>query len=159
MTNNINAIATANNINGDFFVVPNYPMKVSDWVIEEISNEMVQYGREISLLNNETFNEDDPFIQVWIKTDSCDNCNDHRFNVIIDDEVYMTRIKGDIPYSIIKDLKEGETKTIVFPCTAYNDRKERTKVNVPMTLTASQLKYRYRGFGTFHEVMNNLIMQ
>ena len=79
-------------------------------------------------------------VQIWIcSDDGSDNWTDH--GCPIDNESFP----GWLPSWLIRDMKEGDTIEIDLP-----------KFNAVLKLTAAQLKYRYKGFGKFEDVLERI---
>lgn len=78
-------------------------------------------------------------VQVWIVSEESDNWADH--GSPIDGKFFIS----NLPTWMIKDMIEGDTIEIDLP-----------NHNAVLKLTAAQLKYRYKRFGTFENVLKQL---
>lgn len=143
--------------NADIFIVPNSAAKISNYFNPENAlTEMNTLCKD----NGCQFDPDrDLLIQVWMCSDDLksDNLDGHGFSFRMDDNRYVVwgrSIPSRIPASMI-NMKEGETKIINLNNIEAENFLDDSKVSVNLQLTvkASQLDYRYRGFGKFEDAM------
>lgn len=142
----INNTVKANNesvFNGEFFIIPNsastFSDDANDYWSRDICKEMKRFGF--------TPQKGDKFIEVWVATPDDENSNwsAHRWEF-----QRMTGIENDrfplyLPYKFLKNLEEGDTLEL---------RRNDGRV---FRITANQLSYRYRRFGAFEKVLNQLV--
>ena len=126
--------------NAEMFIIPNsiYREEGSDYNYwwKGIDTKYENYfGKEFS--EKEKGNR--RLVQIWTCSEDSDNWTDH--GCPIDNHVFP----GWLPSWLIRDMKEGDTIEIDLP-----------KFNAVLRLTAAQLKYRYRRFGTFENVLRQL---
>ena len=147
-------------VRGDIFIIPNIAEKFVDssspeWVKEKL-NRLV--GIEPK--------DDDKMVEVWITSPKVDNWQDNfagfqREIGLIKDEAEENlweekrgeaRLLGyfprHIPASIFAGKKEGDE--INLHCPEYN---------VDIVLTCQQRNYRYSSFGTFEDVLKNVLRE
>lgn len=151
-------------INGKLFIIPNAPtgksddMKDEDWnlIRESLDRILFPYGLEASEEAN---------VEVWAFSPEVDNWSDHWSdfyewlggeNVSIESPLSEEECKARwrraisnsfpkyLPVEILRNLKEGDTLTLY--------RFDGLKVN----LKIAQLDGRYRQFGTFEKVLEQL---
>lgn len=136
----------SNTINGIIFIIPNSPERVNKKEdLDDFEQKWIN-GIENTLKAVGINSIDSPLIQVWAANDECDNFECHYWD-------YFKMIPQEkpksfpryLPYSVLKDLKEGDTLTLNH------------ESGVTIKLTASQLKARYRNFGAFETVLNKLV--
>ena len=129
--------------NVDIFIIPNEMYDInSDWNKNNPSNKWIE-DKCSKVLGMKS--ESGKYIQIWTVGHDCDNwsCScDHCPANIEGDEGF--RYPELIPIELVRDLKEGETKTVETGTMVIN-------------MTAKQLSYRYRSFGAFEEVMKRYL--
>ena len=79
------------------------------------------------------------YVQVWITSKESDNWADHTCPI---DGGYFV---PNLPVWMIGKMKEGDTITLDLP-----------NHDAVLKLTAAQLKYRYKGFGKFEDVLKRI---
>ena len=133
-----------NTVNLNCFIVPNDGMRFNLF-LDCLRKSMKKDLNNIGIVPEDT----DDMIQVWISAENEDNCSDHGFPDDIlktlgleDESRFDRRCPKFLPYSILKDVKEGDVKQFVAPNGAM--------INIKF----EQLPYRYRRFGTFEETLN-----
>ena len=134
-------------IKGRIFIIPNSPFKKSvegdeSWqrLVENLAPRLKNFGLKVE--------DNEPMVQVWAANEECDNFSNHYSHyakMLGEEEVYNKRFPSYLPYSIIKDLKEGETLTL------------RREDGLVIELVADQLNTRYRRFGKFEECLSDLV--
>jgi hypothetical protein len=130
-----------NQIVGDVFIIPNCPVRESDWdgSFGLIAKEQwTRFKNRIHRVINEK--EDEAYVQVWCCTPGEDDSNWSCHREMPDNENFATYL----PASLFKNKKEGES---VVVNTKWGE----------VVLTLAQLKYRYRRFGAFEETMKSLL--
>lgn len=128
--------------NGEFFIIPNNPSTYvdgDDYWSREIYKEMKWFGF--------TPQEGDKFIEVWAATPDNENSN---WSAHWWEFQKMTGLENDrfplyLPYKFLKNLSEGDCLEL------------RRNDGCVFRITASQQKYRYRRFGTFENVLGQLV--
>ncbi len=156
MTKRINTIAT---VNADIFVIPNSAGKIENFIpFEDSLNEM----KQICELNGYgEFDKNDPLIQVWVCDNKCENYQNHYPKFTAEGKTYRYNLTSFIPYSILKNVKEGETIDLDLPVTGFHINEDDTESSIDTVisfkLTAKQTSYRYRRFGNFEEVVERVV--
>ena len=135
----------AKTINGKIFIIPNTAVKESDFFEKERYDKFLDAQNQV-LSQFEDLRAEQPMIQVWAFNKACDNfsCHHGTFAEMLGSEEDEYRFPTYLPFSVLKDLKEGETITL------------KMKNGVEFRLVASQTTTRYRDFGTFEEVLTRL---
>ena len=134
--------------NGDVFIIPNGLSVYEDLRI------MQEFYKDLCELNG-VDPTGEQFVQVWICSDelNTENMSCHGFRV---NGNYMNAFCGDLPVSLVKDLREGDTVTVNFR--AYPDINMGSSDEIiTMNLKLNQSDYRYRRFGNFEEVLRRLL--
>ena len=139
---------------GEVFIIPNRLNRKDGFFGESVQSTL----QEIADINNVT--EDNPlFVQCWVVSEelNSENLRDHGgyFN---DDDDHIIIHTGNIPATLFNGKKEGDIVNIKFPATLHdyaNDTHD--KITLEMSLTLSQLKYRYRDQGKFEECFERLV--
>lgn len=130
----------------DMFIIPNQ-ITVEEKEIKDIIHSWWwdRYEKRMSHLFGKEVAEKDKgrrrLVQVWITSPECENWSDH-VNNPVDKEI---RFPGNLPLWMVGNMKEGETIKIDLP-----------EYNATLELTAQQLKYRYKDYGTFDNVLKQL---
>lgn len=131
-------------INGEFFIIPNSASSYSGRDTEDLwdraqEKHMARFGYIPE--------KGEKFIQIWAVTpeDEDSNWESHYWEF-----AKLTGIEGDrfpmyLPYNVIQDLKEGDILEL------------HREDGYVFKIRANQLKYRYRRFGRFEEVLDRLI--
>jgi hypothetical protein len=141
------------------FVVPNEGYKVSD-MYESARRDWDVF---CDLNGYRHLQDDDVMIQVWITStdhEVSENFYDHGFNVLDEKGNILhlySRHMGHIPYYMISELKEGESKTLRFPISSDDRFSDNHDIILNLKLTANQKGYRYSGWSTFEYCMNTMI--
>jgi hypothetical protein len=136
-------------LNADMFIIPNSVSTIDDYLLPSFQKRMV----DLCKINELVENPKEKIVQIWLTNDNSDNINDH--GIKIDGKQYYVTC-GNIPYTLIKNVKEGETVAVKF--FGYDNSEEKpAKVVFEIQLTAKQLDYRYRRFGSFEETLNMLV--
>ena len=156
-------------VTGKIFIIPNHPYTKKELGWYDMKNWDKWAEKAQSLLNN--FDGDitvkEPMIQVWAGNDDCDNFACHQMDYAemigvvnpgfsydemneevrkeMRNKIYNNSFPTHLPYTILKDLKEGDTLTL--------NRKD----GVEIILEVSQETTRYARFGKFEEVLENLV--
>ena len=138
-------------ITGDVFIVPNKAQNVgknksSDFWVSQRSKTLNTIGIDIMKLD-----DNDDLVEVWCCSVGSDNWQSHDLPTDLKKELKETTggvkkhslFPSYIPRSMMKELKEGESFEVVFG-------------GVSVTLTARQLSYRYRTFGSFEDTLNKI---
>ena len=159
--NDRNSVATATLEDMEIFIIPNSPNPVENmaegkWSTTR-SKRWVSAMKEMFELNKwGEMPEDEKAVQIWWVAESCGNVNDHHPMVMYEGKKYELKLDCPfLPISIIEDWKEGESHTINIPVSLYEwETNAKTETVFKATIIPSQLKYRYRRFGTFQECIS-----
>ncbi len=165
MTNtNVNKSKSIGTIkaNAEIFIIPNSAAKISSY-FEVFQNKYRDLAIKLCNDNDVEFNEEtDYMVETWICSDELrtENLQNHGCIIRIDGKKYYLdggRIKRDIPSTILKNLKEGESIVIKFndiQIEDYDSDDERKyNINLELNITAAQTKYRYKRFGNFEDTL------
>ena len=152
--------------NADLFIIPN-PNRgawYSDFIIPQ--KELERFCKY-----NNIDHEIERFIPIWITSDSEEFYTENFANhgAILKDNGKRSHIDDNcdrrvsyLPYSLIAKMKEGDTIRVNFgvvtPNEYYinNEDEIKEEYELVLNLKASQLKYRYRNYGTFEEVLREV---
>ena len=166
----ITTMETKKTIVGDIFIIPNSLAKPKSMMFEEARYDLYR----MSKANNIKFTDDSKFVEVWFATpgNRDSNWRDHCFDGYAELE-HWRPIWNYLPIELFEGRKEGDVVTFNLPieswtaahpikgcdaqpagCDLPNGVTVTTNIKVSMTL--AQLKYRYRRFGTFEEVLKQL---
>ena len=152
--------------NADLFIIPN-PNRGAWYSDFLLPNKRLERFCKYNNLDHEI----ERFIQIWIISDSeefyTENFKDH--GAILRDNGKRSHIDDNcdhrvsyLPYSLIAKMKEGDTIRVNFgvvtPNEYYinNEDEIKEEYELVLNLKASQLKYRYRNYGTFEEVLRKV---
>lgn len=126
-------------VRGDIFIIPNMPTTLGEGTL---FNKMTRPKLEAVGLKNTP--ADEILIQVWVTSPECNNWPDHygAYNKMLGTEDEM--FPGYLPSSLFKDKKEGDIVSFENDTTKFE-------------LTCTQRNYRYRRFGNFEKVFDDLI--
>ena len=148
----------------DLFIVPNRASTPDDYLGR---SDAVRSELEHFLQVNGHKLEDEPeqiIVETWgvDKGHGSDNVRDHGiFMEVGDIDVRIYPMVTNMPYRIIKNLKEGDPLQITVPtvvlCTGSDDDCERFEINLPITVTAKQNEYRYCNWGAFEGALQHAI--
>lgn len=149
----------------DVFIVPNSAFKLNPNYVTEMRR-IIDISN-VMRANNLVYDYDkDDIIQLWFTSKEelkSENLGDHgfRFKTEDGDEFSIfpcdAKIVEMLPRKMFAGLREGESRTIFIPmkdCTAYNritDKDEKIDIDLRITVTAAQTKYRYKRFGNFED--------
>lgn len=150
-------------INADIFIIPNSPVKISDFFSPEKQETKI---REICNASNIKFEENAKLIECWFTNDNCDNLVDHGSHIEIDGKQWYISsgsIESHIPANFFKGLREGDTVDITMPIKVQEYKRgvdpddiDKMEINLCIHATLNQKSYRYRRFGTFNQVLSDL---
>lgn len=155
-------------LNMDIFIVPNPLAKIGSFVTES----MRKFVTKVNEMNGgEDINpEKSQFVELWYTSTDTDNLVDHGMKFLNKDALkcFMRPEISAMPVSLFKDLKEGETIKLKAVSNYFiidqhvarrlmEDDKPDGEVILNLNLTASQLKYRYKDFGKFEELIFKLM--
>lgn len=168
-------ISVINNIEetGEFFIVPNTASVINEnsyafvstilWYesIMKANGHDVETGKYDTYETYKEMSKTDPLVQIWITTDKSKDFTSNLPAIKDEFGVYhFIRLSPYIPFSLIKDVKEGDTITLNLPADVFvddipaGDYIAEYKSMIRFTLTAVQDKYRYRGFGPFEKALD-----
>lgn len=152
----------------DMFVVPNRA-GTADGFMESIRENRIEEAKRFCKNNNAEFDPTkDKFIQVWISSEDLnrDNLSSHGFGIHYKNE-RLYCLNGSkyfmyIPETMLKDLKEGETKTILYKNIELENgnvdledaNENKIKADLVLNVTAKQRSYRYKNFGNFEDAVS-----
>lgn len=150
----------------DVFIIPNKLYKLNPKYMTEL-NRIVNV-RKIALANNLVYDyEADDVIQLWFVSDDLgsDNLGNHGFRFWVENDRYWvhsseSKILSCLPKKMFEGLREGETRTILIPmndteiqnCNTGDE--EKVDIELRLTITAAQSKYRYKSFGNFEDTIS-----
>lgn len=169
----ITIMKTKNIISGDVFVIPNDLCTAKDMWDEE-----VRHGMYVSAIENHIHfdAEKTKFIELWFCTPDSSTGDSNWRDHCIDgygELVNWRPITSRLPVEIFKGKKEGDIVTVELPITGWTALNPVIGIDYPpagckmpngvtvtthvtVSLRLSQLKYRYRRFGKFEEVLEKL---
>lgn len=150
----------------DVFIIPNRLSKLDPEYMAELDR--IVNMKKIARANNLVFDyKADDIIQLWFTSDDLDseNLGDHGFRFYIEDDKYLvppseSKILNYLPKKMFEGLREGETRTILIPMNdaeIYNCNtgdEEKVDIELRLTITAAQSKYRYKNFGNFEDTLS-----
>lgn len=116
--------------------------------------------KEMARLNHKTFDAHDPLVQVWYMDEDNSDMKDHPVEIGLNGETYRMRFRTAdyIPYSYLKDMREGKTLWLKIPVTLINKKDDsELKAVWSAELIAKQLEYRYRRHGRFEDVLDSVV--
>ena len=147
---------TTNTIELNAFVVPNSARKFEDFSC--CVNQQKSYLANIGMFAKD---DKEPLIEVWMHGGGEDNCTDHGYTksqleaLGLPEDAEGTGLGHDafgrihapsyLPYHIVKDVKEGDTREFTAPNGCI------------VKIKFEQLPYRYRNHGRFEEVVEERI--
>ena len=153
------AIDQNNVLNMKCFIIPRGAMsyKKMEENVSRDYREMIQADttEQLSVLGIE-HDKDDFFIPTWFHCEGHTNLTDHGYGPVLCeflgiewDPQRPTLMKRDaphlMPYQVLKDVKEGDTKTFT------------TRNGKTVKITFQQKGYRYDHRGTFDEIVKDLV--
>ena len=175
MNNNIAKMTIENGknvvrANAEIFIIPNSAAKCTGFLGSYVERSE-EKGITICNANNKSFDpKKDYFIETWVVSNKdieganlgSDNLADHRFIFKVNDNTYIGEF-GDLsryfPEKVLP-TKEDETVELIYPdleASNYDNRDDEITFDLHLNLTAKQLKYRYRNFGTWEDTMIKVI--
>ncbi len=154
----------------EIFIIPNTPGKMDEFLFPQIGTRVCNFFQKLAELNGMNFDDwkNDKLVQLWYveSSDSEDRCEDmysHTFEIVSGETTYNVKLGEEfLPETLVKELKEGDTISLEIPLTEYNSKyfksgiKSDEELSITCEITARQLKYRYRNFGTFEETLHTL---
>lgn len=144
----------------DLFIIPNKASKAANFMsMAEIRKTEME---QLCKVNGLVFDSEDPLVQIWVTNDDVGNFQDHHPRFILRGKVYEYNLQARLPYSILKNIKEGETFDITIPVKGRpvdldDDTKSPVETTINFKLTAKQTEYRYRQFGKFEDCLRMVI--
>ena len=177
-------IANVENVNGklvvnakaEVFIIPNTPSKVN--LDSCLGERLANVINEISSLNGYEFSPDERLVQLWWTSEDLgrENLADHGIRVQLNEDHLILSASctydsfGYLPIGMVKDWHEGEEVEIIIPiktdksCFILKNGKfneglveaDEMEIEFHLKVTPSQLKYRYRRFGTFEEWLHSI---
>ena len=144
--------------NAEVFVIPNSANKVSEYTFRSVIDNAHRMCENLGMEFDE---KNDKLAQFWTSSDDLDteNLSCHGFSFEVDgQEVYSEYIPECIPVKIYKDIKEGESREVIYEFEGhiYEPKSSRVPVRLVLNVTAAQSKYRYRRFGNFEDVLEDV---
>ena len=160
----IKAAIAAETFNVDLFIIPNKATTPDDYLGR---SDVVRSELEHFLQVNGHKLEDEPeqiIVETWgvDKGHRSDNVRDHGIFMDVDDISVSIHPKvTNMPYRIIRDLKEGDTMQITVPTRVEYTRcsfaHKEFETEILINATAKQGEYRYRNWGTFEDALSHVI--
>lgn len=158
------------NAAADIFVVPNRVSTLSGFCCKSVQNRIKNFGK----INGIEVDEYDRVVEIWAvcKELGSENLVDHGINIDTnalkdmiplpeDSRMHISLNQGSlVPFELIKDLHEDETVKLVWEATGMVLRDESSRkyrIRLELDCKASQLKYRYRRFGTFDSTLAGVL--
>lgn len=128
------------------------------------SARLIREQTEIAELNDIEYNwDEDQLVQFWIYADDVirsENLNCHGAVIYIDDERYRIDCRcTHLTERIFREHIEGDVVNLKLPAYLSKSRSsvdEAEKIILDLELTLDQLRYRYRSFGPFEEVLKRV---
>lgn len=147
--------------NLEAFIIPNSVNLFKDFYFKE----RIEYKyKKLLELSGATCDLDDQYmVQMWYVGEelNSDNLVDHGFRIIENGIRYSFTMNGFdcLPYYFLKDEKEGDIIKVTFPIKLYTDDKSENAADwtLEAKIKLNQTDYRYRRFGRFEDVLNQLI--
>lgn len=158
------------NAAADIFVIPDGVSTLSGFCCRSVQNRIKNFGK----INGIEVNEYDRVVELWAvcKELGSEDLADHGINIDADALKDAIHLPEDsrmhislnqgllVPFELIKDLHEDETVKLVWEATGRVIRDESDKeyrIRLELDCKASQLKYRYRRFGTFESALEGVL--
>lgn len=143
----------------DMFVIPNSAGRLDEY-IESYKPILKNWLDSVAKASGLTWDENEPLVQLWyVETNRADkeanseNVVRHGFLIDSDGKSYYGRIKEEVlPYSWLKNVKEGEELKLNIPCTMADKQKNKIGVVLNCSIRANQQSYRYCRFGNFEDI-------
>ena len=139
--------------NVEAFIVPNKALVVSDFLFDVDDREAAY--KLLARINEVHYEpSEDKLVEFWYVSPELgsENLVDHGFKI---NGQYCNcdyDIGRYLPYSMVKDHKEGDTIDVIWP---YDDGSDVMKF-ILMHVTFKQSSYRYARFGKFEEVLEQV---
>ena len=153
--------------NWDLFIIPNHAISLLDeYVSVPYAQKQIQPLAEIGNANNYMISVMDRLVQVWYCNEQCENgVRDDPYVVDLSGRVWdiVFNLGEYLPEPIVRKLHEGETSIVNISVTLESYDVE-TMSNgcrsaiMKAHITPKQKAYRYRGFGTFEEVLERVLL-
>lgn len=156
--------------NAAVFVVPNEAGYCREFWFKSAGERAEKHSKALCSQKGIEFDpENDKLVQVWfvskynenlgndyLKEDNLgsDNLGDHGFRM--DGKPYGFRY-SHLPYSLIKDMKEGDTMDLEFEVFTEDEDDNRTYDTIKLHITFDQRSYRYQRFGNFEDVVRKVV--
>ena len=149
-------------LNGDVFIIPNSSAcfnretlkgyNLDFWSDINEQYNLLKWREKKEEFSNSEF-ETEEFVELWFANEDIDNWFDH--GVYDESETQWRPLTKNLPKTLFYGKKEGDKVSFSMIFTSrINDMEVRKRV--PVTLTLSQLKYRYKRFGTFEECLKTV---
>jgi hypothetical protein len=144
----------------DIFIIPNSASMIKDFFNPE---DQLKKMNAVCGVNGITFDpENDFIIETWYVADQlcCENIADHDIYFNDEDGNECTLISDPgrfLPAKLFESHKEGETITVSLPMGLIKNYHEEHDVVVKVHMTLNQGEYRYRRFGDFENVLDDVI--
>ena len=139
----------------DAFIIPNQTSSISNKIFLREDDSYIIRFKEFCDINKVEYDDITavPQVNLWFTNNEIDNIARHNFiiNGIKFSNSYMNNVEL-IPLPMVKEIKEGEKISFIYK---YDEPGNEHLVK--FVCTAAQTKYRYRRFGTFEEVLKNII--
>ena len=158
------------------FVIPNHAGCAKNYILLN-KDRLIENMKAISEANGVPYDPDnDALVQVWMCSETvhfmCDNLQDHYPSLEDEDgNNYILRFPAHLPINVCRKFKEGETAELILPNIqvtkftrnhkpdeVYNKlARESTATTVKLQMTPIQTIARYRSFGNFEKVCEDVI--
>ena len=138
-------------LNADMFIIPNSVCTIDEYFISSFQKKMLDNCK----INGLVESPKEKMVQIWLTNELSDNIGCH--GIKVNGKRYSVNCDC-IPYSLIKNAKEGDVITVNFLGYEKDEELNNVKTVVfEMNLKCNQKEYRYRSFGSFDEILNRLV--
>lgn len=156
-------------VNAEAFIIPNSASKVAR-IWEDDSEYAIKYQQpkyqKVYDDNDLTRRDNDKLVQLWYTSEELhsENLCNHGFSIDIEGTRYYVENHdvqiAMIPSQLLKGVNENETFDVTIKnLPVYGDRcdyEPTMRIDLTLHCTAKQLEYRYKRFGAFQDVLNQV---
>ncbi len=140
--------------NGKYVVTANADVFIVPTAFFTVDPEYTNCAKRICESIGREFSPDELFGRFWITSEDLNSSNLGCHGFRVGGRVYVdsSEMPNSLPVDLFKDLKEDESKEIIFSVMAEDiDTDEKIPVELHLNVTAKQVPYRYRYIGTFQK--------
>lgn len=156
-----NTTTFSKTLKGDVFIIPNNSAKMNGEKISSYNldfwNSIYEQFNLIKWKNKEKMEntdfDDEEFVELWFVNDASENWFDHSIKIDDQDEDCWRPITKWFPKTIFLGNKEGDEISFMMLFEKRAENGDLIRRKVPVSLTLSQTKYRYRNKGNFEDVL------